>query len=1111
MRHLTFVLLLAFPLGAVASAADAPSALTAAKGKKKRSKKSKRKKARRARKVKEEARKAQKEAEERTAPAQFRWTARPSGQDMDARADQKRNEAIDKLKKLLPTVAVGPQKAELTFRLSEMYWAKSKFLHLRAMQIWDGQLETWHRGGGKGREPKLQAIRETDESGVYRRQALGIYDEILKGYPRYHRKDEVLYNLGSSLYESGQKNAGVGKYWDLIKQFPNSVFAADSWLQLGEHFFNSNQLSKAVKAYQHAAEGKKPRIYSFALYKLAWCDFNLQEYAHALQKFRGVVAYSKQQRAGDVAKGEMAERDRIQLMGEALSDMVRTYSHLDAVDDAFEFYIEEVGEEKAYKYLHRLASLYDKEGKYALEIRSYQRLNADYPYRPEAPNNQTAVMKAFAHLGKNDRVRQEVRRLVDLYSPNGVWAQSNAEKDEVLDGAFEVVESELAALVTEQHRAAQQTNLVQTYQLARDIYKEYLDKFTTSINSYKFRFLYAEILFELKEFGKAAAQYDNVVEANDKGEFVKPAAYTAVLAWEKLAAGVKETLGRRIVEGKRGKSRGALKRLEEIKTLNKGEEYAETPLTDVEQKLARACDTFVRVAPNDDEVLKVKFKSARLHFIHNQFVEAANRFGEIIDKSPNDRLARIGAESILQSFNARQDWSNLNKWSRKFSSNRPLMADKGFRKKVGEFIEGASFNEVHFVYEPKGNTLETADRYSRFVEEFPKSKFAMVALYNAVVNYDKSNLLEKAIARAQTLVVSYKDFKISKADIDKSKREGSQLPKPEQLREKVLFLKASFHERIAEFGIAADLYEQYAKEFTKGPKVADSVFNAALYREGLGDFDRAIANLETYVREFPRKRDIPDIAWRIGLIREKKKDWSGVDRHFAAWGKKHGSSDPARRLCADYKRVKAMLARKKEGEARAGYAGLIARYRKLSGARKQQPCALDAAALAAFELVETDFDAYTAIRLEGKEKQINERLIKKMKMVGDLQGRYTKVLELGQGDYGIAALYRIGQIYQQLAQQMFATACPKRLTGDQCVIYEAALQEQAFPLEEKAIEAYDMALAKAYELGLYNDWLGKTQEALKVFEPTRFPEIRQYELIAAETVSKVPELVEVRP
>ncbi|MBI3178309.1 MAG: tetratricopeptide repeat protein [Deltaproteobacteria bacterium] len=697
--------------------------------------------------------------------------------------------------------------------------------------------------------------------------------------------------------------------------------------------------------------------------------------------------------------------------------------------------------------------------------------------------------------------------MIDLYSPTGLWAKQNVGNQNVLDQAFDIVEQELANLVTEKHREAQQTKLVDTYKLARDIYAEYLDKFRNTVNSYKFRFFYAEILFELKEFDKAAEQYGLVISENPKGEFTKPASYTAILAWEKVVSGVEEKLGPKIIETQKGKAKGALKDLEKIEELKKGKEYAASDLTPNEQKLADACDRFVEIAGEDEEVVKVKFKSARLYYVHNQFEEAAKRFGEIIDRWPKEELARIGAKSILESFNVREDWTALNQWSRKFRDKKLLMSEKDFATKVAEFIEGSSFNEIHFLVEPKAEPLEIADRYYAFVKEFPKSKFAMVGLYNSIVNYDKSNLLEKAIDTGEKLLKEYKDFKISAADIEESKREGSKLPDPADLREKVLFLVGSFYERLAEFETAANYDEQYVTEFKTGPKRADAYFNSGVLREGLADFDTALKNFTAYVKEFPNQKDISDINWRMGVILEKKKDNKAALAHFQALSK-NGKETAGRKLCAEYKVVKGNLAAHNEREVKAGFESLIRGYQKLSAEEKQQPCALEAVAHAAFVALEPEFNDYLAISLQVKsEKDMAKNLIKKLEMVAKLQTNYTKVLEIGQGDYGIASLYRIGFMYQHLAKAIFDTPCPKKLDEDQCMIYQSELQAKAFPLEEKAIEAFDNALKKAYELGLYNAWLAKAQEALRVYEPLRFPEQRDYDLIASEKVFEVPSLM----
>jgi len=45
-------------------------------------------------------------------------------------------------------------------------------------------------------------------------------------------------------------------------------------VQIGEHFFAANDLARARAAFEKAASFRLPKLYPFALYKLAWCDYN---------------------------------------------------------------------------------------------------------------------------------------------------------------------------------------------------------------------------------------------------------------------------------------------------------------------------------------------------------------------------------------------------------------------------------------------------------------------------------------------------------------------------------------------------------------------------------------------------------------------------------------------------------------------------------------------------------------------------------------------------------------------------------------------------------------------------------------------------------------------
>ena len=95
-----------------------------------------------------------------------------------------------------------------------------------------------------------------------------------------------------------------------------------------------------------------------------------------------------------------------------------------------------------------------------------------------------------------------------------------------------------------------------------------------------------------------------------------------------------------------------------------------------------------------------------------------------------------------------------------------------------------------------------------------------------------------------------------------------------------------------------------------------------------------------------------------------------------------------------------------------------------------------------------------------------------------------------------------------MADAFLNSPCPKQLTDDQCGMYQAALQEQAFPHEDAAIQLFDEVLQQAYGAKFYNEWLVKAQDALKVYEPHRFPAIQTYGLVASEPTKQSPRLAE---
>ena len=83
-------------------------------------------------------------------------------------------------------------------------------------------------------------------------------------YQQYGRLDEIYYILAYNKYDYAQgidskkeKDRAVGEaidsYRKLIALYPKSPFVASAYVQLGNFYFDSNQLQPARKAFDEAA------------------------------------------------------------------------------------------------------------------------------------------------------------------------------------------------------------------------------------------------------------------------------------------------------------------------------------------------------------------------------------------------------------------------------------------------------------------------------------------------------------------------------------------------------------------------------------------------------------------------------------------------------------------------------------------------------------------------------------------------------------------------------------------------------------------------------------------------------------------------------------------
>jgi hypothetical protein len=79
----------------------------------------------------------------------------------------------------------------------------------------------------------------------------------------------------------------------------------------------------------------------------------------------------------------------------------------------------------------------------------------------------------------------------------------------------------------------------------------------------------------------------------------------------------------------------------------------------------------------------------------------------------------------------------------------------------------------------------------------------------------------------------------------------------------------------------------------------------------------------------------------------------------------------------------------------------------------------------------------------------------------------------------------MAEIYANFSKALMESERPEGLSPLEMEQYELAIEEQAYPFEEKAISVHQSNV-KLISLGIYNEWVERTLQKLAVFMPARY-------------------------
>ena len=107
--------------------------------------------------------------------------------------------------------------------------------------------------------------------------------------------------------------------------------------------------------------------------------------------------------------------------------------------------------------------------------------------------------------------------------------------------------------------------------------------------------------------------------------------------------------------------------------------------------------------------------------------------------------------------------------------------------------------------------------------------------------------------------------------------------------------------------------------------------------------------------------------------------------------------------------------------------------------------------------------------------------------MGEVEKTYTAIISTGAGEWGLAALARLGTAYENLSESLKKSWVPSYLTEDQKDIYVMKMEDKAYAPIQKAVTMYSAALDKSYELNLYNEHTANATRRLGELDPEGYP------------------------
>jgi tetratricopeptide (TPR) repeat protein len=867
------------------------------------------------------------------------------------------------------------------------------------------------------------------------REAITLYKKLLNEYPLYKRNDQVLYQMSRAYEELGEIKESMAIMERMVREFPRSRYVDEVQFRRAEYFFAHKRYLDAEDAYSSIMDiGVSSLYYELALYKLGWTFYKQELYEDALHRFIALLDH-KVSVGYDFAQTEdEPERKRTEDTFRVVS---LSFSNLGGADSAVE-YFSRYGK-RSYE-----DSIYSNLGEFYFDKRRYADASAAYnafvsrnPFHEKAPNFHMRVIEIQGAGGFPSLVLDSKKKFSTIYGLKAeYWKYFNpSERPDVLS----FLKTNLTDLANHYHACYQDSKQADdkpaNFEEALHWYRDFLTSFPGDIESPLINYQLADLLMENRTFDAAAVEFEKTAYDYPLHEKSSQAGYAAVSAH-------REQLGAVPPENKDA----------------------------VKLEIVRSSLKFVDTFPEHEKAAIVLGAAADdLYGMkeYEQALAAVKKLLEVFPGADNDVVRDawlvVGHSSYeLQRYSeAESAYLNVLALMPAEDKTRDDLVDNLAASiyKQGEQANAAQDYRV------------AADHFLRVGRTAPTSKIRPNAEYDAAA-----------------ALIQLKDWDTAATVLVGFRKNFPDNPLQSEVTKKIAYV----YRENNQFSLAAKEYERIERESQDDEIRRDALLVAAELHEKDGNRTSALEVYRRYVDYFPKPVELNlETRNKIAEILKAQKDRPAYLEELGHIVTIDASAGSAR----------------------------TPRTRYLAGK-------------AALVLAENTYETFLAVKLV---KPLKDNLQKKKGLMKKAINRFNSLIDYESGELTAAATYYLAEIYSHFSKALMTSERPvltfdyyrvkpgdnlstiaKRYDSDVRRIarennlnksnfivagkklkiprglypleleqYELAIEEQAYPFEEKAIHVHENNL-KLISRGVYNVWVQKSLQKLAQSVPARY-------------------------